>query len=225
MSDTARFKPPAVVIYSGGMDSYTLIYRVRKTYTVHALSFDYGQKHGHQELQCAQQVCQEHNISWECINLHDVGLLFRTSALTNKAIHIPEGHYTEENMKATVVPNRNMILLSIAAGYALSIKARVVFYGAHYGDHTLYPDCRPQFVDAINHVMTLCDWHTVRVETPYLHLNKIKILQEGLAMGLDYSKTWSCYNGGQHACGKCGACNERLAAFQACHVSDPLTYL
>ena len=137
---------------------------------------------------------------------------------------IPEGHYESANMKSTVVPNRNMILLSLAIGYAVDIGASKVFYGAHSGDHAIYPDCRPDFVHAMNKVAKLANYEPVDIVTPYLNTDKSEILADGLKMGLDYGKTWTCYNGREKACGKCGSCVERLEAFELNNTTDPLAY-
>ncbi len=224
-SSSLSSKPQrAVVIYSGGMDSFTVLHKAKqKGYELFALSFNYGQRHS-KELDYAAQVCAELNIPHKVVDITAINELVGGSALTSLDIEVPEGDYAEENMKATVVPNRNMILLSLATGYALSLGADRVFYGAHSGDHTIYPDCRPEFVEAVNQVTQICDWQPITVEAPYLYADKIAILKDGLAMGLDYSKTWTCYNGREQACGKCGSCVERLEAFTLNGAIDPLAY-
>ncbi|MCL6271833.1 7-cyano-7-deazaguanine synthase QueC [Sansalvadorimonas sp. 2012CJ34-2] len=214
----------AVVIYSGGMDSFTVLNRAqREGFELYALSFNYGQRHS-KELDYARRVCDELAIPLKVVDITAINDLVGGSALTSDDIEVPEGDYADDNMKLTVVPNRNMILLSLATGYALSIGAGKVFYGAHSGDHTIYPDCRPEFVDAVNEVTKICDWQPVTIEAPYLHQSKIEILRDGLAMGLDYGKTWTCYNGREKACGKCGSCVERLEAFELNQATDPLPY-
>jgi 7-cyano-7-deazaguanine synthase len=127
-------------------------------------------------------------------------------------------------MKQTVVPNRNMILLSLAVGYAVSLDANEVYYGAHSGDHAIYPDCRPEFVHRMNDVCGIANYTPVKIMTPYIDDSKTAILTDGLKMGLDYSQTWTCYNGREKACGKCGACEERLEAFSENNATDPLEY-
>lgn len=212
-----------VAIYSGGMDSFTLLHRLlREGYEVHALSFNYGQRHS-KELQFARRVCAELNLSHKEVDITAINQLLQGSSLTDN-IEVPEGHYEAENMKSTVVPNRNMIMLSLAIGYAVSIKADAVYYGAHGGDHAIYPDCRPLFVEKMNEVSQVANYEPVAVEAPYLYADKIQILREGLEMGLDYSKTWTCYNGRERACGKCGSCIERLEAFSVNGAVDPLPY-
>ncbi|MDF2179328.1 7-cyano-7-deazaguanine synthase QueC [Aliiglaciecola sp. CAU 1673] len=212
-----------VVIFSGGMDSFTVLNKAfRQGHDVYALTFDYGQRHC-KEIDYAAKVCQELGISHKVIDIRSINGILAGSSLTDD-IDVPEGHYAEDNMKSTVVPNRNMILLSLAVGYAVSLGANKVYYGAHSGDHTIYPDCRPEFVKRMNDVCAIANYEPVEIVTPYLNDSKIEILADGLAMGLDYSKTWTCYNGREKACGKCGACDERLEAFRINGVSDPLEY-
>ncbi|WP_337840325.1 7-cyano-7-deazaguanine synthase QueC [Rheinheimera sp.] len=212
-----------VVIYSGGMDSFTVLHKaIADGHEVHALSFNYGQRHV-KELDCARQVCQELGLSHKVVDISAINQLLAGSSLTDN-IDVPEGHYAADNMKSTVVPNRNMILLSLAVGYAVSLNARAVYYGAHSGDHFIYPDCRPEFVLKMHEVCQIANYEPVDIVSPYLNGNKIDILRDGLAMGLDYSKTWTCYNGRAKACGKCGSCQERLEAFALNHVQDPLVY-
>ena len=212
-----------VVIYSGGMDSFTVLNRARKDgKEVYALTFDYGQKHV-KEIDYAKHVCEELSIEHKIIDITAINQLLAGSSLTDD-IDIPEGHYEEESMKSTVVPNRNMILLSLAVGYAVSKGASKVYYGAHSGDHAIYPDCRPEFVQKMSEVCQIANYDPVTIYCPYLEQTKIDILTDGLKMGLDYGKSWTCYNGREKACGKCGACQERLEAFEKNNVTDPLNY-
>ena len=213
----------AVVVYSGGMDSFTLLHKVKQQgFEVFALSFNYGQRHA-VELTVAANVCKNLGINHKVVDISSINSLIGGSSLTSD-IDVPEGHYEEESMKATVVPNRNMILLSLAAGYAVSIESNKVFYGAHSGDHAIYPDCRPEFVNRMNDVCKIANYEEVEIVTPYLDQTKIQILADGLAMNLDYLYTWTCYNGREKSCGKCGACQERLEAFEQNGVTDPLEY-
>lgn len=213
----------AVVIYSGGMDSYTLLHQVRNEgLEPLPLTFNYGQRHV-REIDVAAKVCQQLGLSHQIIDLRAILPLISGSSLTD-AIDIPEGHYADDNMKSTVVPNRNMILLSLAIGYAVSQGASAVYYGAHGGDHAIYPDCRPEFVSRMNAVAAVANYEAVAVHAPYLHWDKGQILAAGLAMGLDYRHSWTCYNGRERACGKCGSCVERLEAFARHGISDPLSY-
>jgi len=212
-----------VVIYSGGMDSFTLINEmVAKGHRVYALSFNYGQKHA-KELHYAQKVCDELGLPHKVVDITAIHQLLLGSSLTDD-IEIPDGHYEEESMKSTVVPNRNMVMLSLAIAYAVSVQAEAVIYGAHGGDHAIYPDCRPEFVDKMAEVSRVANYEVVDVRAPYIQLNKIEILSRGLEMGLDYAKSWTCYKGREKACGRCGACQERLEAFKENQLRDPLAY-
>lgn len=213
----------AVVIYSGGMDSFTVLNQaIAEGYQVYPLTFNYGQRHL-KELDFAKAVCDELSVKHKVVDISSINTLLAGSSLTDD-IEIPEGHYEEDSMKSTVVPNRNMILLSLAVGYAVSIGAKKVFYGAHSGDHAIYPDCRPEFVEKMKAVCAIADYQPVDIETPFLNNSKIEILTHGLKMGLDYAKTWTCYNGREKACGQCGACQERLEAFEKNGLTDPLPY-
>jgi len=212
-----------VVIYSGGMDPYTLLHLARERgYRVHALSFNYGQRHV-RELECARSVCEAQGIPHKVIDIRAMSEVMAGSSLTSD-IDVPEGHYEEDSMKATVVPNRNMILLSLATGYAVTVGAGAVWYGAHGGDHAIYPDCRPEFVEKMDAVCRVANYEPVGIEAPFMAMDKGQILAEGLRLGLDYSQTWTCYNGREQACGRCGSCVERLEAFAVNGVTDPLEY-
>ncbi|MBA6398357.1 7-cyano-7-deazaguanine synthase QueC [Colwellia sp. BRX10-4] len=212
-----------VVIYSGGMDSFTVLNRaLHDGKEVFALTFDYGQRHV-KEIEFASTVCQSLDVNHKIIDISSINQLLAGSSLTDN-IDIPEGHYEAESMKSTVVPNRNMILLSLAVGYAVSVGASQVYYGAHSGDHAIYPDCRPEFVMKMNEVCKIANYESVEIFSPYLTVTKSDILTDGLRMGLSYNNTWTCYNGREKACGKCGACQERLEAFSDNNVTDPLSY-
>jgi 7-cyano-7-deazaguanine synthase len=212
-----------VVIFSGGMDSFTVLnMAVKQGFEVFALSFDYGQRHK-KELDYAGEACNKLNVNHKIIDISAINELIGGSSLTSD-IEVAEGHYELESMKTTVVPNRNMILLSMAVGYAVSLGANKVYYGAHSGDHAIYPDCRPEFVKRMNDVCAIANYEAVEIITPFLHESKIAILTAGLEMGLDYGQTWTCYNGRELACGKCGACQERLEAFAENGSTDPLEY-
>lgn len=210
-----------VAIYSGGMDSFTMVglYRSR----IHTcLSFNYGQRHK-KELAYAAMVCAGWDIPHHIVELQCLQSLVPNSALTGDT-PMPEGHYAEESMKQTVVPNRNMIMLSMAAAYAMSHKLKAVYFGAHSGDHTIYPDCRPEFVSALDEAVRLADWHPLSIRAPFIGLDKGDIVKAGLDLDLDYSLSWTCYKGGELACGVCGSCQERLEAFNENGVEDPLNY-
>ena len=224
MVESHTMTQKAVVIFSGGMDSFTILNKVIQQGDIpYALSFNYGQRHK-KELDYAARACEILGIKHKIIDISAINELIGGSSLTDD-IDVPEGNYEEESMKQTVVPNRNMILLSMAVGYAVSIEASDVYYGAHSGDHAIYPDCRPAFVDAMNDVCAIANYQAVNIRTPYIHQSKIEILTDGLKMGLDYGLTWTCYNGQEKACGKCGACQERLEAFEKNNATDPLDYV
>lgn len=217
-----------VIIYSGGMDSYTLLRDEHNKNRIHsALTFNYGQRH-RRELECVGRVCSQFSIPYSLIDMRTIAAhAMHASALTNESIHLPTGHYADENMKQTVVPNRNMIMLSIAIAYAVTHQLSRVVFGAHAGDHTIYPDCRPGFVIAMNALAQVANWHPVRIEAPYLNYHKANILQIGMMADverLDYKDTWTCYKGDQFACGKCGSCTERLEAFRTVGWVDPVQY-
>lgn len=214
-----------VVIYSGGMDSFTVLHRaLREGRCVHALSFDYGQRHV-RELDTARHVCHALSVPHQVVDIRAIHGLIDRSALTDAAQPMPHGDYASNNLAATAVPNRNMILLSLAIAKAVNIGADRVDYGAHGGDHELYPDCRPAFVEAMRHAAGLANLEAVEIHAPYLNATKAEILRDGLAMGLDYADTWTCYEGSEQACGRCASCRERLDAFAANGVTDPLGYL
>ena len=215
-----------VVIYSGGMDSFTLLNWVRlevmrggeqeQVQRLCALSFNYGQRHK-KELRYAARVTAKLHIPHRLIDLGVLSTLARGSALTDD-VPVPHGHYAAENMKTTVVPGRNMTMLALAAAYAEGLLVEehdeaTVYYGAHSGDHTIYPDCRPEFIMPMMHAMRASSGGRVGMRAPFMDIDKTAILRRGLALGLDYSDTWSCYEGGERPCGKCGACQERAEAF------------
>ncbi len=217
-------KEKAVIILSGGMDSTTLLYDIVKSglLDVHAVTFDYGQRH-RKEIEYANKTCEILNVPQKVITLPFFREIAYSSCLTSNQ-PVPEGHYADENMKLTVVHNRNMILLSIAAAHALNIGATCLYYGAHGGDHAIYPDCRPAFVAAMREAFLICDWNRLILKVPYLVWSKADIVKHGTHLGVNYSLTWTCYNGQDKACGKCGSCTERLEAFARAKTPDPLEY-
>lgn len=213
----------AVVIFSGGMDSTTLLHYVNDLgYETYGLSFNYGQRHK-KELEYAkfwgEKLCKE----WQLINLDFMRTLANESALLSDK-EIPHEHYTNENQKVTVVPNRNMVMLSIGIAWAENIGAEVVYFGPHANDYTIYPDCRPEFVDAISEASKLATYKGIRVEAPFVNIKKWQIAKLGTALGVDFNKTWSCYEGGEKHCGKCATCQERIEAFDLAGVPDPTEY-
>lgn len=219
----------AVCIISGGMDSTVLLHFLRHKYPrVFALSINYGQRHA-KELECAAWQCKELGVEHQVVNLSEaLNPLLQGSSLTSSDMEVPEGHYAADNMKATVVPNRNMIMLAIAAGYGISKtpdnENLYLAYGAHAGDHDIYPDCRQSFTAALGQALALCDWKSVLLYTPFIEKSKADIVKLGTEMGVDFSHTWTCYKGHDQACGRCGTCVERLEAFAKQGIEDPLTY-
>jgi 7-cyano-7-deazaguanine synthase len=211
----------AVLLLSGGMDSTTLLYDLLNLgCEVHPISFIYGQKHK-KEVGMALASCTKLGLELEVVDIGFFGQL-APSALTRTRIDVPEGHYEDSSMKVTVVPNRNMVLISLATSYALGIGVHKVYYAAHSGDHAIYPDCRPAFLIVLGKALKLCDYDKVSLEAPYMYWNKSDVVKRGLELRVDYSLTWSCYRGEERPCGKCGTCTERAEAFRNAGVRDPL---
>ncbi|HUG92462.1 MAG TPA: 7-cyano-7-deazaguanine synthase QueC [Planctomycetaceae bacterium] len=213
-----------LAIFSGGLDSTVLIHELLAAGDeVLALSVNYGQRH-RVELEHAGRIAARLGIEWRLADLSAITPLLGGSSQTSPDVPVPHGHYTAESMKQTVVPNRNMILLSVAAGWAITRRADRLAYAAHAGDHTIYPDCRPVFVDAMRRSLSLADWHPLDLFCPFLTLTKSEIVARGAALGVDFAATWSCYEGGAVHCGRCGTCYERREAFQRAGVADPTCY-
>ena len=202
-----------LLILSGGVDSTTLLYDEQERIAL-AVSFDYGSKHNAREIPFAQWHCQQLGIRHIVIPLDFMTRYFRSSLLVG-GDDIPEGHYAADNMKSTVVPFRNGIMLSIAVGIAESNGLKYVMMANHGGDHTIYPDCRPEFVSAFDAAAQAGTFVRVGLRSPYTNITKADIVRRGKALGVDYSKTWSCYKGGDSHCGRCGTCVERREAFAA----------
>lgn len=213
----------SVIIVSGGLDSITLLYEKADDIAL-AISFDYGQNHSKNELPLAEYHCKKLGIPHITIPLKFMNVYLKSSLLEGSEA-IPEGHYEEENMKSTVVPFRNGIMLSIAIGIAESHNLKYVMIANHGGDHTIYPDCRPEFISAIDKAACAGTYINVQVVAHYTNISKIEIVKRGVALGIDYNKTWSCYKGGEKHCGKCGTCVERKEAFLKADVNDPTEYV
>jgi 7-cyano-7-deazaguanine synthase len=216
-------KPKAVVIFSGGMDSTVLVYDLVKDHEVHALSFMYGQRHS-KEIEYAVRTVRELNIHHHIVPLHNLAQLLGGSALTNRDIPVPEGYYTAESMKATIVPNRNAIMLSIAYGHAVAIKAECVATAVHAGDHAIYPDCRKDFLGRLEKALMSGNSSGITIYAPYVDKTKANICAYGAHLGVPFEKTWSCYKGGIFHCGVCGTCVERKEAFELTGVADYTIY-
>lgn len=231
----------AVALISGGMDSVTLAYVLKADgYDLHLLSFDYGQRHK-KELEYSAGIAKLLGADWDLVVLmaakepfkdgeteaDSFSSLLKGSSLTDATVEVPEGHYAEETMKATIVPNRNAIMLSIAYGVAVAEHADLVAFAAHSGDHAIYPDCRPEFVHMLEDTLkagNLWAEPIPNLRGPLLTKTKAEIASLGAELGVPFEKTWSCYKGGKIHCGKCGTCVERKEAFQLAGVEDPTAY-
>ena len=209
----------AVLIYSGGLDSTTLLYEYKDSIAL-AVSFDYGSKHNAREIAYARENCKRLGIKHLVIPLAFIGQYFRSDLLQSGGA-IPEGSYADDNMKSTVVPFRNGIMLAIAAGLAESYELDAIMLANHGGDHAIYPDCRPAFIDAFGAAVQAGTYNGVRLLSPYCNITKREIALRGQALGVDYSRTYSCYKGGEKHCGKCGTCVERKEALSG---FDPTEY-
>lgn len=216
----------SVVIFSGGLDSTVLLTTEReRDEGVVALSFDYGQRH-RVELDHARTIAGRLGVDHEVVDLSGVGRLLGGSALTDAAVEVPDGHYAEPSMKATVVPNRNAIMLMVATGYAVAHGHTLVAFGAHTGDHYVYPDCRPEFVDLMDATAQAANdgLAEVHVIAPFREHTKGDIVRMGDNLGAPMDLSWSCYKGGAVHCGTCGTCVERREAFTDAGVADPTEY-
>ena len=202
----------SVLVLSGGMDSTTLLHE-RKDRIALAVTFDYGSRHNAREIECARKNCDMLGIEHIVIPLEFMGRYFKSSLLIG-GDDIPEGHYADENMKSTVVPFRNGIMLSIAAGLAESRGLKKVMLANHGGDHAIYPDCRPGFVDAMSDAIRQGTYDGIVIDAPYTNITKSDIARIGKRIGVDYSLTYSCYKGGERHCRKCGTCVERMEALR-----------
>lgn len=213
-----------VVLCSGGMDSVTALHWARARHEVAAvLSFDYGSKHNHKELPLAAEHARRLGAPHRTIRLDFIGQLFASDLLQSGGA-IPEGHYADDNMRRTVVPFRNGIMLAAAAGFAESAGAQGLVIAAHTGDHTIYPDCREDFMRAMGEAMKTGTYAGIELLRPFIALTKGQIAAEGARLGVDFARTWSCYKGGEIHCGKCGTCVERREAFQQAGLPDPTEY-
>lgn len=212
----------SVIILSGGLDSTTLLYEEQKRIAL-AITFNYGANHNARETACARRHCAHLGIEHMVIDLAFIGQHFR-SALTSGADAIPDGQYNDQNMHSTVVPFRNGIMLSVACGMAESRGLKRVLIANHGGDHAIYPDCRPQFVAAMDAAMRAGTYDGVTLAAPYTDISKADIIRRGAKLGIDYADTYSCYRGAEQHCGTCGTCTERRQAFAEAGITDPTTY-
>jgi 7-cyano-7-deazaguanine synthase len=214
-----------LVLLSGGMDSTTALYwAMREHEVVGAISFDYGSKHNAHELEQAAWQCEKLGLRHDIVTLPFINELF-TSDLLQSGGAVPDGHYADDNMKRTVVPFRNGIMLAIACGIAESREAQGLVIAAHAGDHAIYPDCREPFMRAMAEAMQAGTYAAIKLLRPFIAIDKTGIARLGNELGVDFSHTWSCYKGGDIHCGTCGTCVERREAFANADLTDPTPYL
>lgn len=219
----------AVAIVSGGMDSVTLAhYLVHEGFDLAILSFDYGQRHK-KELGFAKACADRLGATHQIVDMRAITDLISKSALTNPEMPVPDGHYAEQTMKQTVVPNRNAIMMNIATGYAITIGADAVATGVHAGDHYIYPDCRPEFISSLGQMLRIANEGFLSpsfvVMAPFVQISKGQIADLGASLSVPWNETWSCYKGGEIHCGSCGTCFERREAFEEAGLDDPTEYL
>ncbi|MFA9196308.1 MAG: 7-cyano-7-deazaguanine synthase QueC [Aliarcobacter sp.] len=214
-----------VVLLSGGLDSVTALHHMAATEkVVAALSFDYGAKHNARELPCAADQCRSLHIPNRIVSLNFMADAFKSDLLKSGGT-IPDGHYEEQSMKKTVVPFRNGIFLSLGTGYAESLGADAIAIAAHAGDHTIYPDCREDFLSPMSQAMEKGTYAKIKLLRPFVSMDKTAIVRRGVELKIDYARTWSCYKGGALHCGTCGTCIERREAFLNAGVADPTSYV
>ena len=212
----------SILILSGGMDSVTMLYEYKERIAV-ALTFDYGSNHNKREAQYAKMHCERLGVEHLLLPLQFIHDYFKSSLLEG-ADAVPEGHYADANMKSTVVPFRNGIMLAVACGIAESRGLKYVMIANHFGDHSIYPDCRAGFVRAMSQAMADGTYDGITLFAPYTDISKTDIARRGAALGIDYSLTYSCYKGGEKHCGKCGTCVERKEAMREAGIDDTTEY-
>ncbi len=211
-----------MMILSGGLDSATALYELRREHeVVEALTFDYGQRHGDREISSARKICEIARVPHRLIDLRNLNELLQGSSLTTPAIATPHGHYHQENMKLTVVPNRNAIMINLAAGYAVSRKIYGLGLGVHTDDRHVYADCRPEFIESQQETLSLANECDFQLLTPFINFQKSEIVALGMSLGVPLEHTWSCYEGGEKPCEKCSTCLARAEAFQENGHADP----
>ena len=211
-----------LMVVSGGMDSTTMLHEYADRIAL-AITFNYGSNHNAREIECARYNCERLGIELVVVDMPFVGQLFESSRLSG-ADAIPEGNYDDDNMRSTVVPFRNGIMLAVAAGLAESRGLKHLMMANHGGDHAIYPDCRRGFVDAMSRAIAEGTYDRITIDAPYTDITKTDIARRGAALGIDYSHTYSCYKGGEKHCGRCGTCTERRQAFADAGLPDPTVY-
>lgn len=220
-------KTKTLAVLSGGMDSTVMTYQLWNCPVLykltHAVNFSYGSKHNEREREKARITCQKLGLELIEIDLDFIHKHFKSDLLKSGG-EVPEGHYADENMKKTVVPFRNGIMLSIATGLAESLGMDAVALGSHTGDHAIYPDCRPDFTEAMTKAIELGTWAKIELLAPLQGMNKTAIASHGAEFKVPFEDTWTCYVGGEKHCGKCGSCVERLSSFEEAGLTDPVDY-
>lgn len=214
-----------IVVCSGGLDSVSLAYKIaNEAELLRLVTFNYGQRH-EKEIDYARACAERLGVPCDVVDISSVGKLLSGSALTDD-VDVPDGHYAEESMKLTIVPNRNAIMLTIAFGIAAAQHADAVATAVHGGDHFIYPDCRPAFTEAFEAMQkqALDGYADIRLYTPFVNVPKSAIVTEGAKHNTPFKETWSCYKGGEEHCGRCGTCVERREAFDLAGISDPTFY-
>ncbi|WSQ14931.1 7-cyano-7-deazaguanine synthase QueC [Streptomyces sp. NBC_01231] len=226
-NDAGRDPFTAVVVLSGGMDSTTLLaHFAALRFKLVAVTVDYGQRH-RKEIDSARRIARHYGAEHHVLEVAGFGTLLSGAALTDAQVAVPDGHFAEEAMRATVVPNRNAVLANLATSVAVARRADMVALGMHAGDHFIYPDCRPAFVDALRHLVAVANegFTTPRVEAPFMTWSKADIARHGVRLGAPLEMSWSCYKGGAIHCGTCGTCYERREAFRETDLLDPTEYV
>lgn len=221
----AQVGEKCIAIVSGGLDSVTMLYwAIDQGYIPYVINFNYGQRHV-REVEDARKICEELNVDFKQVNVSAIKDLMYTGALMDDKVDVPEEHYEHESQKLTVVANRNAIFINLAVAYAITVGANKIFYAAHWNDRAIYPDCRWEFVEAQNITAKLAnDKPELEVIAPFIHKTKADIVAIGTRLGVPFEKTWSCYKGGDIACGVCGTCQERIEAFELNDLVDPILY-
>lgn len=223
MQNNSLQSKDSVIVFSGGLDSTTLLYEQIERIAL-AITFNYGSNHAQREIECAKHHCNRLGVEHLIIDLDFIKQYFKSSLLSG-AEAVPEGVYNNGNMQSTVVPFRNGIMISIACGVAESRGLRRLLIANHGGDHAIYPDCRPDFIDAMNCATMAGTYLNVSIDAPYTNISKGDIVKRGIALGIDYAETYSCYKGGEYHCGRCATCVERRQAFASAGVVDPTVYI